>query len=120
MRPQPRANQSRPEPTSIVTHKLGTRWECAYHAHTMSRHRNAAPNKGRKRPFNLTLNEELMEEIKLLTDNVSALVESLLDEHLRSERRRQLEKANAVAESVGAWNRFSEEHGSIADEYSTL
>ncbi len=74
----------------------------------------------RKRPVNLTLNEDLVQEVRSLTGNLSEVVESLLQEYLERERRNQLAKAQAITETVRIWNRFTEDRESIADEYSTL
>ena len=60
----------------------------------------------RKRPVNLTLSQDLVEEVKGVTDNLSAVVESLL-----------VEEARATA---ALWNDFAERNGSFADDHSTL
>lgn len=73
-----------------------------------------------KRPVNLLLNEETVGRARLLTDNLSATVEHLLDEYVgrqEAAQRARRERADAVAE---AWNRFHEAQGAFADEYSTL
>jgi antitoxin CcdA len=76
----------------------------------------------RKRPVNLTLNEDLVTQAKSLTDNLSGVVESLLAEFVDRESRERLAKANAVEAAAAAWNRFNSDSGSgsIADEYSSL
>lgn len=77
-------------------------------------------NPARKRPVNLTLNEDLVLQAKGMTNNLSAVVESLLADYVaqhheeRSARKRQAEMA------ATAWNAFNEHSGSFADEYSTL
>ncbi len=74
----------------------------------------------RKRPVNLTLSEDLVEEVKGVTGNLSAVVESLLADFVSKERERRsgvLEQARATA---ALWNDFSERNGSFADEHSTL
>lgn len=78
---------------------------------------NAAP---RKRPVNLTLNEDLVTQAKLMTDNLSGVVESLLSEFVARESRERLMKTKAVEATIAAWNRFNSKSGSIADEYSSL
>lgn len=74
----------------------------------------------RKRPVNLTLNEDLVSQAKMLTDNLSGVVESLLTEFVDRESRERMAKAKVVEATVAAWNRFNSDSGSIADEYSSL
>jgi antitoxin CcdA len=74
----------------------------------------------RKRPVNLTLNESLVSEAKLLTNNLSGVVESLLADFVSHERRERLQKSKAVEAAAVAWNAFNSKIGSIADEYSSL
>jgi antitoxin CcdA len=74
----------------------------------------------RKRPVNLTLNEDLVVQARSLTDNLSGVVESLLVGYVEHERQQRLAKANTAEATVAVWNAFNERHGSFADEYSTL
>jgi antitoxin CcdA len=74
----------------------------------------------RKRPVNLTLNEDLVEQAKGMTDNLSAVVEGLLSDYVSKEQRERLTRAEAVAQTVALWNKFSSGKDSFADEYSTL
>jgi antitoxin CcdA len=74
----------------------------------------------RKRPVNLTLNEDLVTRAKSLTSNLSAVVETLLSEFVERESHERLAKAKALEATVAAWNDFNEKSGSIADEYSSL
>ena len=74
----------------------------------------------RKRPVNLTLNTDLVSHAKSMTDNLSAVVESLLTEFVERESRERLVKTKVVEATVAAWNRFNDKSGSIADEYSSL
>ena len=53
----------------------------------------------RKRPVNLTLNEDLVKHVKGLTDNLSRVVESLLSGYLAKAREEQLAKS-APAEAT--------------------
>jgi antitoxin CcdA len=73
-----------------------------------------------KRPVNLTLNEDLVAQARAVTDNLSAVVESLLAEYVAEEQRRRTAAADVVRETVATWNRFADEQGSFADEHSTL
>jgi len=74
----------------------------------------------RKRPVNLTLNEDLVSQAKSMTDNLSGVVESLLAEFVDRRHRERLEQAKVVESAVAVWNTFNADSGSIADEYSTL
>ena len=74
----------------------------------------------RKRAVNLTLNEDLVSQVKSMTDNLSAVVETLLAEFVNRERRERLERSKALEATVAVWNRFNSKSGSIADEYSSL
>lgn len=74
----------------------------------------------RKRPVNLTLNEDLVKQAKSMTDNLSGVVESLLSEFVDRESRERLVKTKVVEATIAAWNRFNTKSGSIADEYSSL
>ena len=74
----------------------------------------------RKRPVNLTLNTDLVSQAKSMTDNLSAVVESLLSEFVERESRERLVKTKVVETTIAAWNRFNAKSGSIADEYSSL
>lgn len=74
----------------------------------------------RKRPVNLTLNEDLVAQARGVTDNLSGVVESLLADFLSREKQRRTADAKAVRETIATWNSFAEKHGSFADEHSTL
>jgi antitoxin CcdA len=74
----------------------------------------------RKRPVNLTLNEDLVDQAKELTDNLSQVVESLLAEYLATAQEERLARSKAVESTVKLWNDFNAKSGSIADEYSSL
>jgi antitoxin CcdA len=74
----------------------------------------------RKRPVNLTLNEDLVTQAKGLTDNLSQVVESLLSGFVAKAREEQLARSAAVEAAVTVWNDFNSRSGSISDEYSSL
>lgn len=80
----------------------------------------SSPISARKRPVNLTLSEELVEQAKSTTDNLSAVVERLLSDYVSNERRERLAREDRVAETVAIWNKFSSGKDSFSDEYSTL
>jgi antitoxin CcdA len=74
----------------------------------------------RKRAVNLTLNEDLVARVREVAPNLSGLVESLLAEYLKKESERRAARAEVVASTVALWNQFADDHGSFADEHSTL
>lgn len=74
----------------------------------------------RKRPVNLTLNEDLVAQARAVTDNLSSVVESLLADYLAQERQRHAKQASDCAAAAAMWNEFGEKNGWFADEYSTL
>jgi antitoxin CcdA len=74
----------------------------------------------RKRPVNLTLNEDLVQQARQLTNNLSGIVEALLTEFVEREHLRRREHSERVATTVALWNTFEERHGAFADDYSPL
>jgi antitoxin CcdA len=74
----------------------------------------------RKRPVNLTLSEDLVEEVKSVTDNLSGVVESLLADFISKERERRSGLAEEARATAALWNDFAERNGAFADEHSTL
>jgi antitoxin CcdA len=74
----------------------------------------------RKRPVNLTLSEDLVEEVKGVTDNLSGVVESLLVDFLSKERERRSDIVEQARATTTLWNSFAERNGSFADDHSTL
>ena len=74
----------------------------------------------KKRAVNLTLNEDLVDHVRKVTPNLSSVVESLLTEYLMKERQRRAAHAKVIESTVALWNQFAEDHGSFADDHSTL
>ena len=74
----------------------------------------------RKRPVNLTVNEDLLSQARGLTDNLSKVVETLLADYVARERQAREARARECAAVSATWNRFNQGHGSFADEYSPL
>ena len=81
---------------------------------------NVSNSEARKRPVNLTLNEDLVVQVRGLTNNLSAVVESLLADYVEHERQQRMAKARTLEATISMWNAFNTRHGSFADEYSTL
>lgn len=74
----------------------------------------------RKRPVNLTLSEDLVLQAKGMTNNLSAVVESLLAGYVAQHHEEQLARQCQADASAAAWNAFNERYGSFSDEYTTL
>jgi antitoxin CcdA len=86
----------------------------------MSAIREARPVATRKRPVNLSLNEELVDRARALTDKPSAEVEDWLRQYV-NERNETLRVSAREADRIASmWNAFNDQHGSFADEHSTL
>ena len=77
-------------------------------------------NTARKRPVNLTLNEDLLTQARELTGNLSNVVETLLANYVRDERRQRIGRNKALQAAIATWNDFNTKSGSFADDYSTL
>jgi antitoxin CcdA len=82
--------------------------------------KTALDSSTRKRPVNLTLSEDLVVQVRGLTNNLSGVVESLLVDYVEHERQQRLAKANTADATVSMWNAFNAKHGSFVDEYSSL
>ena len=74
----------------------------------------------RKRPVNLTINEDLLSQARGLTDNLSNVVETLLTDYVAREQQAREARARECSAVSAIWNRFNQTHGSFADEYSLL
>lgn len=74
----------------------------------------------RKRPVNLTINEDLVTQVKGMTNNLSGVVEQLLADYVLKQHNARQEKLHRAAVASASWNAFNESAGSFADEHSTL
>jgi antitoxin CcdA len=77
-------------------------------------------SEARKRPVNLTLNEDLVQQAKGMTDNLSGVVELLLSDFVAQEQKQRLAKSKTLAATIAVWNDFNSKIGAFADEYSSL
>lgn len=77
-------------------------------------------SEARKRPVNLSLNEDLVVQARSLTSNLSGVVESLLAEYVEQQHQQRIAKARELEATVSMWNEFNAKNGSFADEYSSL
>lgn len=74
----------------------------------------------RKRPVNLTMNEALVAQAKVFTNNLSATMESLLAEFVDHQQRAQRNRQQVADVCAADWNAVHAAVGSLADEHSTL
>ena len=74
----------------------------------------------RKRAVNLTINEALVTQAKVYTNNLSATVESLLAEFVIVQQNTQRNHQQAADACAADWNAVHASIGSFADEHSTL
>ncbi len=80
----------------------------------------ATNHQHQKRPFNLLLNEENVQQARNFTSNLSATVDSLLAEFVERQNNARLSKQQ-IGDSISeAWNQFRSTHGSFSDDHSTL
>ncbi len=77
-------------------------------------------SEARKRPVNLTLNEDLVVQARGLTNNLSGVVESLLAGYVEHGIQQRIDKARTIETTMAMWNDFNAKIGSFADEYSPL
>lgn len=73
-----------------------------------------------KRPFNLSLNDALVQECRGYCGNLSAKVEELLQSYVVSERQRRQQLRQQAQQAVAGWNALHDASGSYADGHSTL
>lgn len=74
----------------------------------------------RKRPVNLTLNEDLVAQARSLSGNLSAVVERLLADYIAYENTQAEARNKAFEQSIAVWNDFATGQGSYADDHTTL
>lgn len=77
-------------------------------------------NQARKRAVNLTLNEDLVSQVKGITDNLSGVVEQLLADYVLKQSNMRQEKFQNAEVAAQGWNAFNEQSGSFADEHSEV
>ena len=79
-----------------------------------------APPTGRKRPVSLTLSEDLVQQARGMTSNLSAVVETLLSGYVQEHAQAQQARQQQATQTAQAWNAFNDAAGAFADEHSTL
>lgn len=95
-------------------------FKCADNAHEGVFMNTRALSPARKRPVNLTLSEDLVEQARDLTSNLSATVETLLADYVLQHSQARQSRRLEAAQTAQAWNDFNAQAGSFADEYVTL
>ena len=68
----------------------------------------------RKRPVNLTLSDELVQQARSMTSNLSAVVETLLADYVRQQTQAQQSRRQEATLTAQAWNNFNAGTGSPA------
>lgn len=80
----------------------------------------AQPPENRKRPVNLSLDEDVVRSARGLTNNLSRVVEELLIDYVAREKALEAARAAEYRATSDLWNAFAEQNGSFADQHSTL
>lgn len=73
-----------------------------------------------KRPTNVSLDESLVRQARLLTSNLSGTLEDLLRDFVTREQARHIAEDEAIAAVVTGMNDFHRAHGLLSDEFSSL
>lgn len=71
-----------------------------------------------KRAINVTLNDDLVRQASAYSQDLSATLESLLDDFVTREHERRRDKDAALDRVIAAFNAFHAEHGLLSDEFS--
>ncbi|MBV1833971.1 type II toxin-antitoxin system CcdA family antitoxin [Novacetimonas pomaceti] len=73
-----------------------------------------------RRPVNLSLNTDLLAQVREVTPNLSATVETLLGDYLQSARQQREDEQRKLDGVIDAVNDLYARHGFLSDEFSTL
>lgn len=73
-----------------------------------------------RRPVNLSLNTDLLAQIREVTPNLSATVETLLGDYLQAARQQHEDEQRRLDGVIDAVNELHAQHGFLSDEFSTL
>ena len=74
----------------------------------------------RKRPVNLTLSDDLVQQVRSFSSNLSGVVETLLADYVRQQTQARQTHRQEAALAAQAWNDFNAAAGSFADQHSPL
>ncbi|HEX5060794.1 MAG TPA: type II toxin-antitoxin system CcdA family antitoxin [Kofleriaceae bacterium] len=75
----------------------------------------ARTSTARKTPTNVSIRADLVKRAKELGLNLSGLLESALEEAIRTAEREQWMRENE--EAIDYWNEWVKKHGSFADQW---
>jgi antitoxin CcdA len=85
---------------------------------TATQNRKAAYNRAApRRPVNLSLNTDLLAEVRKLTPNLSATVETLLEDYLQKESAQRQSEQNKLNEVIDAMNDYHSRHGFLSEQF---
>jgi antitoxin CcdA len=73
-----------------------------------------------RRPVNLSLSTDLLAQVREVTPNLSATVETLLGDYLQSARQQREDEQRKLDGVIDAVNGLHARHGFLSDEFSTL
>jgi antitoxin CcdA len=73
-----------------------------------------------KRPLNVSLNEDLVRQARTYTRNLSATLETLLQEFVATEEARRLAADETASRVIDGLSTFHQQHGLLSDEFSSL
>ena len=73
-----------------------------------------------KRPVNMTLNEDLIRQVRQRTGNLSDTVEGLLIAFLSEADAKDVKLQQQIDAHIAGSDAFIARHGSLADEFGTL
>lgn len=79
-------------------------------------HDRAAP----KRPFNVSLNGDLVRRARSYTRNLSGTLEDLLEDFVAREEARRREEDQRLGRVLGALNAFHGQQGLLSDEFQSF
>lgn len=74
----------------------------------------------KKRPVNLSLNEDLVRRVREVSPNLSEEVERLLAGHLEQVLVEHAAEGDRMKRALEGWNELLAREGSYADDHSTL
>lgn len=73
-----------------------------------------------RRPVNLSLNADLLAQVRQVTPNLSATVETLLGDYLHATREKREDEQRQLDGVIDAVNELHAQRGFLSDEFSTL